>query len=130
MKKMFLFILGLALSAQVAQASIAFATFATEHPINLQIIIDGLVINSNPKSMVKIRGKVGLHHITIKAFDQSGCLVDTYYDSFIIRAGFATEYTVFTDDEGWLKMKEAGYKLIYNERLRRPDWFYNKPNIA
>lgn len=130
MKKIITLILGLALSAPTAQARIAFATFATDHHYNLQILIDGLVINKKPKPVVKIKGKVGVHQITIKAFDDSGCLMDTYNNHFTVRSGLASDYKIFSDANGFLQMKLTGYKMIYHERLRRPDWFYNNRLVA
>ncbi|MBL6446112.1 hypothetical protein JMN32_07325 [Fulvivirga sp. 29W222] len=125
MKKKSLLIVGLLLIIGDAMAEMAAATFkAAEEGQKIQVIIDKKVINSQPKSVVKIKGAGGVHQVKIKVF--KGPKQFTTKEQLRIKAGYKNEFTIFLNADRSLKVKRTRSTRMYNFQYKRPDKFYNR----
>lgn len=128
MKKMTLLTIGLFLVFGNAVAEMATATFKTKDGQKLQVIINKKVVNSTPKTIVRIKGSGGIHQVKIKVFNGPELYVTQ--EQLKITSGYNNNYIISIDDKNRLEIKKTGSKMIYNYRHRRPDRFYNKRFFA
>lgn len=112
-----------------ASAYRAAATFIAEQGANIQVIIDGKLMNQQPKSKVSIVGRPGKHEISILFIDELGVPSEGYINCIELQSEYKSYYEIAgNDDCGELvrvKMEPYSSKIFKN-----PDYYYNRKYIA
>jgi len=113
-----------------AYAELAMTKFSLEGNIHLQLSVDGSIINSTPKKSVTIKSGAGIKTIGFRLIDVCGNVVDECYEDLFIKSGLISDFKLVVDDCGISHLKLLNESLMYVERLRKPDQFYNDTQIA
>lgn len=128
MKKLVLLVFVLGIISEDTMALVASATFKTAHGQKIQITIDKKVVNSIPKSVVKVEGKGGVHQVKIKVFNGPEFFVTN--EQLKIVAGYRNEFTVYLNSANALEVRKTSSTKIYHYQYKTPDKFYNRRNFA
>lgn len=128
MKKALLAILGLVSFIGQSEAMMASATFKTAEGQKIQVTIDKKVINTVPRSLVKVESKPGIHQVKIKVFNGPELFVTN--EQLKIMGGYRSEFTVYINGSNTLEIKKTGSVKMYHYQYRNPDKFYNRRNYA
>lgn len=112
-----------------ANSNIAVASFSVEHYYNIQVFLNGTLMNASPKNKVLVNGKAGRYQLIIKVYDQAGCLNGSYQDFIIATPGFHSDYKLSFAPE-CPEFEKVSDSKIYGKILRRPEDFYKSANIA
>lgn len=112
-----------------SKSNIAVASFSVERYYNIQVFLNGTLMNASPKNKVLVNGKAGRYQLVIKVFDQAGCLNGIYEDFIVAAPGFHSDYKLSFAPEcpEFIKISDS---RIYGKIMRRPDDFYKKTHIA
>lgn len=128
MKKLVLLVFVLGFISKDTMALVASATFKTSDGQKIQVTIDRKVVNSVPKSVVKVEGKGGVHQVKIKVFNGPEFFVTN--EQLKIVAGYKNEFTIFVNEANALEVRKTRATRIYHYQYKSPDKFYNRRNYA
>lgn len=129
MKKEFIVLASLLLLGVSANAYRAAATFIANQGNNIQIIIDGKVMNQEPKNRVSIIGRPGEHEVSINFFDELGnpSLGDS--ECIQLNSGYKSYYEIVDNNDcgDVVKVKMEPYSL---KKYKDPDYYYNEKFLS
>ena len=128
MKRLIVFIGLLAICYQVSAYKAA-ATFVALEGSQIQIIIDGKVINEQPKPKVSIIGRPGLHTIDIRIYDIDGNCNWEQEDCIQLNPGYKTHYKVYRDD-GIPTLERQKMEPYSSKKLKNPEYYFNRKFYA
>lgn len=107
----------------------AAASFVAQRGSSIQVIIDGRVMNSQPKSTVSIVGRPGVHSVGIKIFDRHGRYSGYHHDQIVVQSGFKIHFALFQRkrEAKLVKIKMEPYS---RKRYKNPDYYYRDKHFA
>ncbi|TRX49325.1 hypothetical protein FNH22_27245 [Fulvivirga sp. M361] len=125
-KLMILLFLGSMMIFHSVSAGSAIMRFQGMKGYNIQVIVDGKLMNKDPRSIVRIRGRSGQRNVKIKVYDRYGYARWTLHDQILAKAGFISNFEILYSRRTGTRLKKTGVGIMDIERFRRPERFYNK----